>query len=143
MPKLLTILVTLTIGVSSAAADELMAGFASVDITPPVGYRMSGYFNERLSTGTLDPLHAKAMVLKQGDVKAAIVICDLIGLQAGVTKKARQLAQEQTKIPAENICVAATHTHTAPLYSGALREHFHRKAVEKHGRDPQEEVDYP
>lgn len=124
-------------------AEELLAGFAAVDITPPIGYRMSGYFNERLSTGTRDPLYAKAMVLKQGDVQAAIVICDLIGLQDKVTRRARTLAAEQTKIPAEHICVAATHTHTAPLYAGALRELFHRKAVEKHGRDPQEEVDYP
>ena len=126
-----------------ASADELLAGFAAVDITPPLGYRMSGYFSERLSTGTHDPLYAKALVLKQGDVQAAIVICDLIGLHANVTQQARKLAQQQTKIPADHICVAATHSHTAPLYSGALREYFHRRAVEKHGRDPQEEVDYP
>jgi hypothetical protein len=123
-------------------ANELLAGFASVDITPPVGYRMSGYFSERLSTGVRDPLHAKALVLKQGDVKAAIVICDLIGLQADVSKRAREKAAEQTKIPVGNICVAATHSHTAPLYFGALRELFHRRAVEKHGKDPQEEVNY-
>jgi hypothetical protein len=135
--------VVLAMLVGEAAAEDLQAGFAAADITPPIGYRMSGYFNERLSTGTLDPLHAKAVVLQQGDVKAAIVICDLIGLQPSITGKARELAQQQTKIPADHICIAATHTHTAPLYAGALREHFHRKAVEKHGRDPQEEIDYP
>ena len=48
-----------------AAADDLQAGVAVVDITPPVPYRMCGYFNERLSTGVLDPLHAKAIVLRQ------------------------------------------------------------------------------
>jgi hypothetical protein len=74
-------------------AEDLQAGFATADITPPIGYRMSGYFNERLSTGTHDPLHAKAMVLRQGDVKAVIVICDLIGLSRNVTGKAREMAE--------------------------------------------------
>src|SRR3990167_3942949 len=46
-----------------AHAGELQAGLAVVDITPPVPYRMCGYFNERLSTGIHDPLHAKALVL--------------------------------------------------------------------------------
>ena len=45
---------------STAAA--LRVGSAEIDITPPVGYRMAGYFNERLSTGIHDPLHAKAIV---------------------------------------------------------------------------------
>ncbi|GAF86203.1 unnamed protein product, partial [marine sediment metagenome] len=31
-------------------AEALEAGVAACDITPPVGYRMSGYFRERLST---------------------------------------------------------------------------------------------
>lgn len=54
-----------------ANAAQLTAGVAVADITPPVGYRMSGYFSERLSTGTLNPLHTKAIVLRQGDVSAA------------------------------------------------------------------------
>ena len=39
---------------------------AVADITPPIGYRMCGYFYERLSTGVHDPLHAKAIYLHQG-----------------------------------------------------------------------------
>ena len=43
----------------------LLGGLAAVDITPPVPYRMSGYFHERLSDGVLDPLRAKAMMRSQ------------------------------------------------------------------------------
>ena len=43
------------------SAEELKAGVAVADITPPKGYRMSGYFNERLNTGAHDPLHAKVL----------------------------------------------------------------------------------
>jgi neutral ceramidase len=126
-----------------ASAEALHAGTAVVDITPPAGYRMSGYFHERCSTGTANPLNAKALVLRQGDVRAALVFCDIIGLSPDVSSRARKRAARTTGIPAKNILVAATHSHTGPLYFGALRKHFHDQAVAKHGRDPCEEVDYP
>ncbi|HJS06475.1 MAG TPA: neutral/alkaline non-lysosomal ceramidase N-terminal domain-containing protein, partial [Pirellulales bacterium] len=136
-----TILLGFVYGAHSLAA-EFRAGVAVVDITPPKGYRMSGYFNERLNTGVKDPLSAKAIVFRQGETKAAIVVCDLIGMTAEVTNRARKLASEKTGIPADNIAITATHSHTGPLYFGGLREYFHRRAVEKHGRDPQEESPY-
>jgi hypothetical protein len=128
---------------SLSAAEDLHVGVAVRDITPPIGYRMSGYFYERLSTGTHDPLLAKALVLKQGETSAALVFCDLIGISRKVTDGARKEASEKTKIPAENILIAATHSHTGPLYGGALRDYFHAEAVKKHGKDPAEAVDYP
>ena len=124
-------------------AAKLTAGVAVIDITPPLSYRMSGYFHERLSTGTSNPLRAKAIVLCQGDERAALVFCDIIGLSLDVTSRARRQAAEKTGIPAANILIAATHTHTGPLYFGALRKHFHDLAVARYGSDPCEKVDYP
>ena len=121
----------------------IQAGVAVVDITPPLGYRMSGYFRERLSTGVKNPLKAKALVLRQGGVRAAVVCCDIIGLAPAVSARARQAAAKATGIPAENILLAATHSHTGPLYFGALRKHFHDTAVAETGSDPRETVDYP
>jgi hypothetical protein len=128
--------------VPMAEAAEFAAGVAAVDITPPVGYRMSGYFNERLSTGTLNPLHAKAIVLRDGRERAALVFCDLIGVTRDVCAQARKQASEKTGIPAANILIAATHSHTGPLYAGALRKFLHDRAAAKSGSDPQEQVDY-
>ncbi|MBE0534356.1 MAG: TIM barrel protein [Phycisphaerae bacterium] len=125
-----------------APAAMLHAGTAVIDITPPVGYRMSGYFHERLSTGTLNPLHAKALVLKQGGERLAVVCCDIIGLSPEVTGCARQIAAERTGIPPANMLIAATHSHTGPLYWGAMRKHFHDKAVAETGADACEPFDY-
>src|SRR5690242_14327873 len=106
-------------------AEDLQAGVSVVDITPPTGYRMAGYFNERLNTGTHDPLQAKALVLRQGDELAALVFRDLVGIARQVSERARELAAKKTGIPAANILIAATHSHTGPLYDGALRQYFH------------------
>lgn len=139
---LLTIIVCFCCAAADAADQPLRVGAAEADITPPAGYRMSGYFHERLNTGTRDLLKAKALYLEQGDVRAALVFCDLIGVPAGVVERARKLILGQSEVPAENVLVAATHSHTGPLYQGVLREHFHRLAVERQGADPQEAVDY-
>ena len=129
--------------VSEASATELEAGAASVDITPPTPYRMEGYFSERVSTGTHDPLWAKTLVLRQGSEQMALVFCDLCMVPADLTTPARRLAEQQTGIPANRILIAATHSHTGPLYTYSLREFFHERAVAKHGNDPYEKIDYP
>jgi hypothetical protein len=123
--------------------EQLRAGLATVDITPPIPYRMSGYFSERASTGTKDPLQAKAIVFRQGQESAAIVCCDLIGIAPEIARQAREQASQATGIPVEHIAISATHSHTGPLYDGAMRNHFHQRAIELTGEDAFEKVDYP
>jgi hypothetical protein len=140
---ILTITVIVAIFPPMAFAADFQAGVAVVDVTPPKNYRMSGYFSERLNTGTHDPLQAKAVVFRQGNQQAALVFCDLIGVSLDVSRGARAKAAQKTGIPAANVVIHGTHSHTGPLYDGALRRHFHDHAVAKSGKDPYEEVDYP
>jgi sugar phosphate isomerase/epimerase len=127
----------------STTTQQLQAGVAVTDITPPIGYRMCGYFNERLSTGVFNPLHAKALVLRQGNTRAAMVFCDIIGLSAEISKRAREQVEREIGIPKDDILLAGTHSHTGPLYFDALRDYLHEKAVAKQGKDPCETRDYP
>lgn len=61
----------------------------------------------------LDPLHVKAVVIRQGTEQLALVECDVTGVSSEVTSVARQEASQKTGIPYNNICVSATHTHMA------------------------------
>ena len=128
---------------AAKATEPVRAGVVMVEVTPPIGYRMSGYFYERLSTGTHNLLHAKAIVLEQGDQRFAWVFCDMVGVPSSVTSKVRTEAAKATGIPHENIFIGATHSHTGPLYFGPLRDYFHKTAIDKAGSDSQEAVDYP
>ncbi len=130
-------------GADLAVATGLEVGIATTDITPPIPYRMSGYFHERVSTGTHDPLLAKAIVFKQGDVSAVLVFCDLIGIQGYVSDAARQQASQKTGIPKDHIVIAATHSHTGPLYVGEIRDFLHQRQITEKGTDPLEKIDYP
>src|SRR5688500_16715966 len=88
----LSVIVSGCVPQQSANENELRAGIAEIDITPPVGHRMAGYFDERLATGIHDPLMAKAMVVQHGKEQIAFVFCDLVGVSLNVSKKARAAA---------------------------------------------------
>lgn len=115
---------TATLYEPTESADSLHVGVAERDITPPQGFPMAGYYHERLATGTIDPLLAKAIVFRQGDRAAALVVCDLIGISTDLSRAVRQRAAAETKIPVERIVIAATHTHTAPDYTKELWLHL-------------------
>lgn len=107
---------------AQASGEELQVGVAEVDITPPVGFPMAGYYHERLATGSRDPLKAKAMVFRQGETKAAFVVADLTGIARDLCEAVRRKVSTQTAIPPKHIVVSATHSHTAPDYTGRLYE---------------------
>ncbi|MDB5348226.1 MAG: Neutral ceramidase [Schlesneria sp.] len=114
------------------AADEpLKIGIAETDITPPIGFPMAGYYHERLAEGTIDPLKAKAIVFRGPKEQAAWVACDLIGISTDLSRAIRARASEKTGIPAANIVVSATHSHTAPDYGKELV-----KFLDKAPQDP-------
>jgi len=98
------------------ADEELRIGVAEVEITPPLGFPMAGYYHERLAVGTTDPLKAKAIVLRGNNQAAAFVVADLTGIARDLFLEVRQAASEKTGIPAGHIVVSATHSHTAPSY---------------------------
>lgn len=98
----------------------LLVGVATVDVTPGENYPMSGYFYERLSTGIKDPLQAKAIVFRQGDTSAAMVVCDLVAIPADLTAIVRKVVKEKTGIPAEHLMLSGTHTHTGPEFTKEL-----------------------
>ncbi len=104
-----------------AFADEpLKVGLAETDITPPVGFPMAGYFHERLAEGQIDPLKAKCIVFRTEQQQAALVVCDLIAASADFAIEVKRRASEKTGIPAANIIVSATHSHTAPDYTKSM-----------------------
>jgi hypothetical protein len=139
-----TALLLLALAATAPASEpaHLRVGVATADITPPVGYRRSGGYGEEFSTGVNDPLLAKAVVFRQGDTAAALVICDLTGISRDLSEKARARASRETGIPVAAIAVAATHTHGGPLYYDIQGEVFHRRAVARDGRDPHDDPGY-
>lgn len=104
-----------------AAPPELRAGAFAMDVTPekfPVS--VNGGFADRKATSAHDPLHARCLVLDDGQTKLAIVVVDSCMLPRELLDAAKKLAEQKTGIPAANVLVSATHTHTAPTVAGVF-----------------------
>jgi hypothetical protein len=91
----------------------LHAGFAEADITPVVGgpkpVYMAGFGQNRKATGIHDRLKARAVVLKHGKQKIALVSVDLVGLFRPAVMRVRQ------QLPAfTHVLVSSTHNHEGP-----------------------------
>ena len=72
----------------------LQAGAARVDITPELGCHMCGYFQDRVADDVHSPLHAKAIVLGDGERTIGFVICDLIVVPRKVGDEASRNAPD-------------------------------------------------
>lgn len=103
----------------AAAPSGLRAGAAASNITPPIGLKIIGSFAPAPSTHVHDELHARCLVLDDGQTKLALVVCDLLGLQRNVSLEARRLIEESTGIPPSHVMISATHTHSAASALGA------------------------
>jgi hypothetical protein len=96
-------------------AGELKLGRAAVKITPPAGVPMAGYYSIRLAEGTHDDLYARAVVFELDTRRAAIVACDLVGIDRDLIEESRKLIETSTGIPGRYVLISATHSHTGPL----------------------------
>jgi hypothetical protein len=87
-------------------------GFGEEDISPRLGDRpvyMAGFGQNRKATKVRDPLYARAVVLKDGKNRVALVAVDLIGFfHAHVVNVRKQLPGFLY------VGVSSTHTHEGP-----------------------------
>jgi hypothetical protein len=93
--------------------EYLKAGAATSNITPDLGGEIIGGFLPIPAKHIHDELHARCLVLDDGETKLALVVCDLLGIHRSLSVEARRQIQEATGIPPENILISATHTHSA------------------------------
>lgn len=118
----------------TANAQSLRAGAARVDITPPPGVDLWGYFDRAgPATGTLDPLFARVLVLDDGRQTIALITLDL-GRSFGPPQMAwlRDKARRQHQV--REVMLIASHTHSGPViedsYDDGVPE-WERRALEK------------
>ena len=98
---------------SNSGSGKLKAGWAVIDITPPVGLELSGWaFGP--SRGVLHPLGGHALFLDNGSVKMMLISADLIGFDTPYADAICSAIAGACGIGVESVMLAATHTHSGP-----------------------------
>ena len=92
----------------------LQAGFGRVDITPPFGVSVQGYFEKRIADGILDPLMATAVAFDDGEKRAVVISVDVIGFNQLLMDRIRPLVAEAISTEKEAVFICCTHTHLGP-----------------------------
>lgn len=103
------------------ALPALRAGAGKVDVTPAPTDLPKTY------DGILDHLYSRAIVIDNGSASAALISVDAGAIPDAVWNGVSQQVEKDLGIPARNILLTATHTHSVPGQTGP---DYVRKIVE-------------
>jgi neutral ceramidase len=91
---------------SARSTSPLRVGAAKVDVTPSADQLTPG------SHGILDRLYARAIVLDNGTSSAALITVDAISAPDPMWQAVTRQVETELGIPAVNVLLTATHTHS-------------------------------
>jgi neutral ceramidase len=126
--KRVILLVAICLSVAVAHGEDnvgFKVGFAKRDITPQGSTPMWGYGarKDMKSSGVLDPLLAKAIVIEIGGDRLAIVGTDIgRGPTRAMMSQIRKAVAEQAGV--DNVLIAGSHSHHGPVIELTDREGF-------------------
>src|SRR3954452_8990119 len=108
-----------------ATAHALDAGVGRSDVTPPTGFPTMGYVrDDAIARGQHTRLFTRAIVLRQGETKLAIVTIDLGFTPGGLLAEVAQRLAARG-FSERNIIISASHTHSGPAgYSNFGSDNF-------------------
>ncbi|HLV02832.1 MAG TPA: neutral/alkaline non-lysosomal ceramidase N-terminal domain-containing protein [Acidobacteriota bacterium] len=107
------LLLTSGAGLAQSEGRQFLAGAATSNITPWIGGEIVGGFSPQPSIHIHDELHARCLVLDDGQTRIAFVVVDSVAVPREVFDEARRQASERTGIPPNRMLMSATHTHSA------------------------------
>ena len=97
----------------------IRTGFASRDITAPVGADMPGSFERRVNQGVLDPLEVTAAVIDDGVCTVALVGVDALFIPRSLARLALDRIESRTNLARGQVLIGASHTHCGgPVFEG-------------------------
>jgi neutral ceramidase len=109
---------------------HIVAGAASVVITPAAGYHMGAWgLRQGRSIGVHDDLYAKALVLQDENVRIAIVAMDVAGITREILENIQQRVESLTGITPAHLLVNSTHNHTTPDFINSIPEELESYAL--------------
>ena len=103
-------------------AGELRGGAFAMDVTPlkfPIS--MNGNMQDAPAKKAADPLHARCLVLDDGQTRVAFVVVDNCVIRRELMDDAKQRASRLTGIPINRMLISSTHAHSCPTVTGAFQ----------------------
>ncbi|MBO7250952.1 MAG: hypothetical protein J6V42_06735 [Clostridia bacterium] len=91
----------------------LKVGFSRVDMTPPLGSHLAGYYQDRIAKGIRDPLYLNSIAFSDGEETIVWVTADVLNIRKMNANEIRGVISKRVDLPVKNIFVSALHQHTS------------------------------
>ena len=91
----------------------MKTGFAKIEITPPLGSNLNGYYRERYADHVIEPLYVASVAYSDGENTALTISLDISEILQRDMDDIRGRVSKETGLPIEAVFVACIHTHTA------------------------------
>ena len=72
----------------------LKAGFSRLDVTPPFGAELAGYYTVRIADGILDPIYLNSVAISNGNETVLLMAIDFIGINMDYNLRIRKAVSE-------------------------------------------------
>lgn len=92
----------------------LNIGFARMDITPPLGVPIGGYFKKRITKGVLDPIFARAISFCSEGKSALLLSLDMWLLNNESANEWPKRIANVLGLDPDSVFLCCTHSHTTP-----------------------------
>ncbi len=96
-------------------SDHVFAGFGVNTITPSQSLPLAGIGGQRIGRKTLDDLKVRAIAITHGETTLVLVSVDVLYVSRTYCDQISTWMEQTYGLPRDNLLVAATHTHCAPL----------------------------
>jgi hypothetical protein len=118
-----------------AAWGDWQAALHAERIEPALPISMAGSMSDQVARRIHDPIHVRAMVLRDGQTTLALVLCDSCMIERPILDEAKQRIEEETGIPPDHVIIAATHSHTCPtsakVFQSVPNEEYQEQLIER------------
>ncbi len=91
---------------------DVNVGFSRVNITPPLGIDISGYYVKRIADGVLDELEINTLAINKDNSTILLMSVDTMGMSKEYIDSVKSYVSAQVKLPYESIFIHSTHSHT-------------------------------
>lgn len=99
---------------SCYVSSKLFAGAGRAIITPPIGTILYGYAPGRPAESVADDLDVTAVAVESGGQAAILLSATLCSIKRPLSDRLRAAIGDMAGIPAANVILAMTHTHSGP-----------------------------
>ena len=84
-----------------------------MDVTPPLGTELAGYFEKRFAKDVRDPVELNALAFGNGTDTAILIACDFTGMNYKCGKELRERISHKTGVKKDHIILCTLHQHTS------------------------------